>query len=265
MTEIQTNDHTTNLTKFYSQRAISTATFFGGPLAAGILIRQNFINSGKDEYGKYALYIGIFSTILLFAILFSIPEQIINKIPSFIIPAIYTGIIYLIVEYYQGQTLKNHKEKHGQFYSGWKAAGIGAICTIFIMLGVFGYIYTAPEDFDTSKYNNGMAEFQKNEEKALELFNLIDTINPYKAIDFIKETGLPTWQKNIQILDELDNIDGLYQEIKNQNKILREYCQLRIKSYELISKALTQNTNIYDLKITQINNNIGDVLKQLQK
>lgn len=34
--------------KLYSQKGISIATFFGGPLAAGYLIRQNFIALGKE-------------------------------------------------------------------------------------------------------------------------------------------------------------------------------------------------------------------------
>ncbi|GGH15012.1 hypothetical protein GCM10011418_16380 [Sphingobacterium alkalisoli] len=33
----------------YSQRAISIATYLGGPLAADILARQNFINLGEEE------------------------------------------------------------------------------------------------------------------------------------------------------------------------------------------------------------------------
>ena len=82
--------------ELYSQRAISIATYFGGPLAAGILARQNFINIGKDQLGKNALIVSIISTVLLFAGIFSVSEEIMDKVPNALIPLIYTGIIYLI-------------------------------------------------------------------------------------------------------------------------------------------------------------------------
>ena len=84
--------------KFYSQKGISIATYFGGPLAAGYLVKKNYETLGQPESGKKALIIGIISTILLFVGIFSIPKSIIDKIPSALIPLIYTGLIYLIVE-----------------------------------------------------------------------------------------------------------------------------------------------------------------------
>ena len=153
--------------ELYSQRAISIATYFGGPLAAGILARQNFINLGKEELGKNSLIISIATTILLFVGLFSVPEEIINKVPNVVIPLIYTGIIYLIIEKYQGRELKEHKENNRPFYSAWKAAGIGAVCMLILVGGIFGYAFLSPDDFDTKKYYNGIAEFNKNEENAL--------------------------------------------------------------------------------------------------
>jgi hypothetical protein len=95
--------------QFYSQSAIGIATFFGGPLAAGVLVRRNYITLGNDQYGKHALSIGIIATLLIFGLLFSIPEHIIDKIPNFIFPAIYTAIISFVVEKFQGEDLKKHK------------------------------------------------------------------------------------------------------------------------------------------------------------
>jgi hypothetical protein len=249
--------------RFYSQKAIALATYFGGPLAAGVLVRQNFINLGKEESGKNALITGIVSTLLLFVGLFSVPDHIIDKIPNAAIPAIYTGIIYLIVERLQGQTLKIHKEQNGLFYSGWKATGIGAICLVILMGGIFGYAYLSSNPFDTVKYDNGIAEFQKNEEIALTLFTLLETSETSEASAFIQETGIPKWLRNMQILNELDKIEGLSHEFRDQNQVLREYCQLRIQSYQLIKKAISENTNLYDPQIEGFNKRIEEVLTGL--
>ncbi|MBN1255177.1 MAG: hypothetical protein JXA50_07895 [Deltaproteobacteria bacterium] len=256
-------NQTDNSKKLYSQKSIAIATYLGGPLAAGVLIRRNFINLGNEDHGKNALVIGIISTILLFPALFLIPEHIIDKIPNYVIPAIYTGIIYLIVDRLQGKELKKHKENKGQFYSSWKATGIGAIYMLIIIAGIFGYVFFSPDNLNTAKYDNGIAEFQKNEEKALELFALLETADGQQATDFILATGIPIWQKNLQILDELDNIEGLYKELKDQNQVLREYCKLRIESYQLIGKAIKENTNLYDSQIEEINQKIEGVLEKL--
>jgi hypothetical protein len=120
--------------KLYSQKAIGIATFFGGPLAAGYLVKKNYQSLGLESHGKKAFIIGIVSTLLLFAGVFSIPEHILDKIPNALIPAIYTGIIYLIVERLQGQDLKEPLENGRAFQSAWKAVGVGAISMLILLI-----------------------------------------------------------------------------------------------------------------------------------
>jgi hypothetical protein len=256
--------------KLYSQKAIGVATFFGGPVAAGILIRKNFIALGKKEHAFYALIIGIASTILLFIGIFSIPQNILDKTPNTLIPIIYTAVIYYINEIYQGKELKEHKEKNGIFYSNWKAAGVGAIF-MSVLLGVLGiyfysttgYILPIPK-FDTKLYDSKIAEINKNEAKALELFTLLEKNNINEAIEFIDDQGIKAWEDNIQILNELDKSEGLYKVLIKQDKILRIYCNLRIESFKLIRKALVENTNLYDKQIEDINRKIDMELSNLK-
>lgn len=252
-----------NTVELYSQRAISIATYFGGPLAAGILARQNFINLGKKELGKNSLIIGIASTILLFVGIFSVPEEIIDKVPNALIPLIYTGIIYMIIEKYQGTELKEHKENNRPFYSAWKATGIGAVSMLILVGGIFGYAFLSPDDFDAKKYDDGIVEFNKNEENALLLFSIIETSSQDEIIEHIDNVGLPAWKNNIELLDDLGKIEGLYDQFKKQNEVLRQYSKLRIESFELIRKAVEEDSNRYDRKIEELNLKIEEVLKKL--
>lgn len=252
-----------NTVELYSQRAILIATYIGGPLAAGILARQNFINLGKEELGKYSLIIGIVSTLLLIVGIFSIPEEIIDKVPNLVIPLIYSGIIYLIIEKYQGTELKQHKENNLPFYSAWKATGIGFVSMLILVGGIFGYALLSPDDFDTKKYDNGMVEFSKNEENALLLFSIIDSSSSDKIIRHIDNVGLPAWKNNIELLDNLDKIEGLHDQLKKQNEILRQYSKLRIETFELIRRAVEEDSNKYDRKIEELNFQIDEVLKKL--
>src|SRR5690554_4150397 len=99
-----------SLKRLYSQNGIAIATFFGGPLAAGYLIRQNFKALGKEREGLISIILGILFTVVLFVPLFALPEAVLDQIPNQVIPAIYTLIIYGIVEATQGKDLKVHKE-----------------------------------------------------------------------------------------------------------------------------------------------------------
>jgi hypothetical protein len=249
--------------ELYSQNAISIATFFGGPLAAGILARKNFINLGNEESAKNAIILGVISTVVLFAGIILLPESIMDKIPNSVIPFIYTGIIYLLIEKYQGVALKNHKENNLPFYSAWKATGIGTSCMLIIFGGIFSYVALSPEDFDTQKYDSGIAVFNKNEAQALELFELIENSIPSKVINHIDMVGIPAWRQNIEILEALDKIEGLHDQFKQQNATLKEYSLLRIDSYELIRKAIAEDSDKYNDQINEINERIDDVLKQL--
>lgn len=255
--------------KFYSQRAISITTYFGGPLAAGILIRENYKTLDKEKQGINALIIGIISTILIFVGIFSVPENIIGKIPEALIPLIYTGIIYLIVEKIQGKELKSHKAENGEFYSGWKAAKIGAISLVIILAGIFLVAFIAGDlsktepDFDARSYDNGLATFFENETTSLKVFNSIETENTDYLIKECSK-GLVLWKENKSIIENISRIENLPTELIVQNNRLVKYSDLRIEHFEIIIKALTENTDKYTIQINNIGQKIENIIEELK-
>ncbi len=249
--------------KLYSQRAIAIATFFGGPLAAGVLIRRNSLNLGREKDGAIALIVGIITTILLFWGIFQIPEPIIDKIPNVIIPAIYTGIIYLIVEKIQGQKLREHKEERGVFYSAWRATGIGAICAAILLGGIFAGAYSFLDDWDAEIYNIELEKFAKNEEEAMKIYTMPDYTSKHKLVDFIERTGIPKWEENIEIVNKISGLENMPEEYQKQNKLLLEYTKLRIETYELMSKAILNDTSEFEEEINQKNARIDEIIDGL--
>ncbi|HEX5002747.1 MAG TPA: hypothetical protein VFW78_09630 [Bacteroidia bacterium] len=250
--------------RLYSQRSISIATYFGGPLAAGILARRNFINLGKERSGKSALIIGIFSTILVFTSIFLIPGELIDRIPPALIPLIYTGIIYFVIEKFQGADLKEHKENKRPFYSAWKAAGTGAICLVLIIGSIVTVAYLTPDEFDSQKYYSGIETFKENESAALSIYSKFESATPLEIVSFIDSAGIPSWKQNLMILDEMDNLDGLTDNLKRQNDLLRKYSSSQIELFELIKKSIYENTNKYDHEMQNIQLEIEKILKQIQ-
>jgi len=255
--------------KFYSQRAISITTFFGGPLAAGILMRQNYLNVDKEKQAKNALFIGIVSTILIFGGLFALPENIIDKIPNAIIPAIYAGIIYLIIEKTQGKELKSHKENNGEFYSAWKAAKIGAISLVAIFFSIATVAFIAGDlsksapDFDTESYDKGLLTFSENETASLKVLQSFETESSNHLKNEVNKS-IGVWKENKTIVENISNIENLPKELSVQNEKLKKYCDLRIEHFELILKTLNEDTDKYTSQIQSVGIKIENIIKELK-
>ncbi|MFI0431215.1 hypothetical protein [Mariniflexile sp. HMF6888] len=264
MTEtINQVENTSKNIKLYSSKAISGATFLGGPLAAGYLISENFKALNKPDEGRKSLIIGIITTIILFGGLFMFPEKIIDKIPRQLIPLIYTGIIWVIVEWTQGDSLKAHKEYGNSFFSGWKAAGIGLISLVIIGIGIFGYTFLSTDNEVYEKYNKEFAEFSKNETETLVFYNNLNTGNKYSLLKELDEKTIPKWKENIEIINKTNRFEDLPSELIKQNEILLKYSELRIQAFELFRKAIEEDTDKYIQELKQIHLQIDNELKKL--
>ena len=253
--------------KYYSNNAISIATYLGGPLAAGILIRKNFLNLGKEKEGLIALIVGVVSTILLFWGIFQIPEHIIDKIPNPLIPLVYTGIICLIVEKMHGNILRKHKAEKNEFYSNWRATGVGLICMVILLGGIFAYAYYAPEDWDTKTYNSELKKYKSNEKEIFELSNILDTNSKHEFVQFLEQTGIPKSKENIEILNKMSNIENIPEEYQKQNKLLFESNKLCLEVYELTLKYLLDEISESEFidETTRKNARLNEIPEELSK
>ncbi|MBR9997347.1 MAG: hypothetical protein KFF73_00180 [Cyclobacteriaceae bacterium] len=258
-------NQTDNNHRLYSQKAISIATFFGGPLAAGILVRRNFINLGNQKYGERALSLGIMATMLILLLIYLLADIIPDRAFYPAIPGIYTAIIYLVVEKSQGHKLKEHKSKNLEFYSGWKAAGIGFMTAIIMLtISVISHLNPGSKSFDIVKYNEGITEFTENESIALRVYTQLEDGELETIPAVIAETGIPKWIRNIEIITGLNAMENLPDELKSQNQILIEYCQLRIKAFGLINKAIQEQSSGYDTQIELIHLEIQQKMEDLE-
>ena len=118
----ETLDIQTPTNKIYSKRAILVGTFLGGPLAAGYLIAENFKAFNDPDKAKKTWIYAIIATIVVFGIIFLIPD-----IPALTIPAIYLGITSYVVQHFQGKNISTHINLGGQLHSGWRTIAVGMI------------------------------------------------------------------------------------------------------------------------------------------
>ncbi|HKK60265.1 MAG TPA: hypothetical protein VJ937_12350, partial [Salinivirga sp.] len=68
---------------------------------------------------------------------------------------------------------------------------------------------------------------------------------------------------NINIVKELNNIDGLPQELHSQNELLLQYCDLRIRHNEVVIKTIAEDTDAYTAKIEQLTSEMNQVIEAL--
>jgi len=121
--------------KIYTLRAIQVATFLGGPLIAGYLISENYRVFNEDKKSKVAILGGVLATILLFGIIFMLPDT--KKVPTYIIPVAYSWATYILVQQLMGTQMKAHLAAGGQVYTIWRAILGSLICLAVTLAGVF--------------------------------------------------------------------------------------------------------------------------------
>jgi hypothetical protein len=121
--------------KIYTLKSIRAATFFGGPLVAGYLISENYRVFNEDKKSKMAFVYAAIATIVLFGIVFMIPPT--AKVPTYIIPLIYSWLTYLIVQQIMGEQMKAHITSGAPVFTIWRALLVGLIGAVVTFGGIF--------------------------------------------------------------------------------------------------------------------------------
>ena len=134
------------------------------------------------------------------------------------------------------------------------------LLTFLILASSFAVLRKTPNDIAT--YDNKMKEFISMESMALEVYNLPRNTTNEKILYELKDRGIYYWYENMKLIDSFSEME-LPLEIRTRNRLLKEYCELRIKSYELLYKAIYNNTDQYDYQIENYNKQITAKLGEL--
>ena len=262
---MQENKNPTKDLTLYSQRSIGITTFIGGPLAAAYLIRANYLQLNEPDKGKQVLIYGVIVTFILLGGIFLIPENIIDKIPGFIIPAVYTGFILLYLERIQGTLLAQHKNLGNAFQSGWKAAGIGFISLLIISIAIIAFIFLSPSGKASITYDENIALFSENEEQTLSFYDHIESKNDKQLLDELNLSIIPKWQENIKVLEENNDLENLPEDLKIENGLLLKYSKLRLEIFETFKKGYEGNMENHEARLNMIHIEIDFVLKKINQ
>ena len=256
-------DNIESKTKVYTLTKIGLATFIGGPLAAGYMMNVNFKILGKPNTAKNAIILGVLSTILLWVGILSIPESLMDKVPRFIIPLIYSAVVYFLVEKYQGEELKEFAKNKDSLYSIWRAIGIGFISLAILLAGFFAYFFIIEDNEVYEQYDQQMAAFYENEEQALKFYDNINSKSDASLLEEVNLTMIPNWEQNIKITEKIGITENLPSDLLEQNNVFLEYSKLRLKLSFLIKESILQQKD-KRMEIEEISNQIESVLNTLK-
>ncbi|MFA5971180.1 MAG: rhomboid family intramembrane serine protease [Lentimicrobiaceae bacterium] len=141
-----------------------------------------------------------------------------------------------------------------------KLSTIGLLTLLILTSSFIVYKNTSN---DIGKYDKKIKTFVSNESMAIEVFNLPENTPKDQLLYGLKERGIYYWNENIKLLDEVEKLD-LPSEIHNKNSKLKQYCELRIKSYELYYKTISEDTHIYKFQIENFERQIGTIINELK-
>ncbi len=125
--------------KFFTERQAGISAVVAGPIPAGILIYLNYKALGKDREAILSLAFTLFFSTVLFYVLFALPAETIDNIPSFFFTTFYALIVYLFFQKFMSADIKRELEKGAKKRSGWSVAGIsllGLLLSLGIMAGI---------------------------------------------------------------------------------------------------------------------------------
>ncbi|MVM40288.1 hypothetical protein GO730_25985 [Spirosoma sp. HMF3257] len=131
------------------------------------------------------------------------------------------------------------------------------VLAFLLAIVVYTHKSTPLADFDRL-----MKRFNQLNDQAMGVFRLPKTTSAAGVAKAMNDQGVIAWQEAIYLLDEADKLnvpEGYHQH----TKLLRQYSTLRLKSFQLLQRSLTDTTHIYDKQIEDYDRQIAMVLGQL--
>lgn len=140
----------------------------------------------------------------------------------------------------------------------YAVAGLSAISITAISFFVYKNI---PNDI--ARYSEKMKSFAAMEQAALGIYRMPLTEPKEKLLSEVKDSGFYYWNESKKLIAEMEklNIPSAFHE---KNKLLFQYCDLRLKAYNLIYKTILEDTDIYTDSLKAYNGEIEVLIDGLK-
>lgn len=245
----QTIDNHTPIHKIYKDRAVWFGTFLGGPLAGGYIIAENFKAFNQPDKAKKTWIYTIIATIIILGGIISIPDSV--KIPNQIIPLIYTGIAYYLVQHFQGANITAHINAGGQLHSWWRTLSVGLVGLAIILIAVFSIVFLIDNAAvnDTTKTYGLMKHeiaFDKNNISETEVNKIADGLT--KTTFFDASVTKYVYAKKVD--DSFEISISCDKSVTSNSEALKPFVQLRTE----LQTLYPDNKIVFNLVVDNLDN-----------
>jgi rhomboid protease GluP len=135
-----------------------------------------------------------------------------------------------------------------------------ALLTVFVLTTSLLTYRSLPNTM--KKYQTEMLNFVSWEEQALEFYKMPAETAKADLLYELKDRGIYYWKKNIELLKELQGMD-LPAPVQANNTMLLQYCELRLKNYELLYKDISEDSERYKPQVEAYDQQIKTIVDLL--
>lgn len=117
-------------------------------------------------------------------------------------------------------------------------AVIGLVIVVLLVVKLNNKEEANKEDMALISYYQKLDYYEHNEKLAI--FDFTDT-SVWAGVEFVENTSLPLWRKNLEIVDEIETLEHLPQKYRKEISLYRNYANLRIEECLLLVEMFKQN------------------------
>ncbi|MDZ4716783.1 MAG: rhomboid family intramembrane serine protease [Cytophagales bacterium] len=237
-----------------------------GGSAASLYWHELTISAGASGaiFGMYGVFLAMLTTnlieksarrTLLTSIAIFVGYNLINGLKGGIDNAAHIGglLTGIVIGYSFYPSLTKPQELNLKYFTV-------ALMTFLVVSTSFLVYNQTPNDI--GQYDEQMKKFISFESMALEVYHKDGTTSDEELMEEIKDRGIYYWMESIKVINEADKLN-LPEELHLKNQKLIEYCQIRIESYQLLYKAIEEDTDQYQSAIQDYDNRIESIIREL--
>lgn len=120
----------------YSPYQVFVGAFLGGPIAAVYLVWKNFEALGKESLARQTVLWGSVLVLAILAILPFLPE----KLPSYVLPAIFGGVAMSIASQFQLKKQAIRESNEYGFASFWSVTAVVVLSLIAMFVLIIAFL-----------------------------------------------------------------------------------------------------------------------------
>lgn len=146
----------------------------------------------------------------------------------------------------------------------WTKFAPMAVVTISAILLSLSLLVMASIPKPNTALDEALHSLSVIEEEAMAMYRFPENTPNDSILHFVETVGLPSWNRGLELLNDVPDQELNAEQLEIRDMMIR-YCDLRIRSYELIRYNLLQTNSDSMDKLGEINGEIKDLVQRMQE